>query len=131
MFEISFGKDCHQLTAEDFDYLAKQTEGYSGSDISNMAKQALMIPIQKVQHAEYFCQANDGLFYPCDGSYPGARRMAIQDIPQGTLFNPDFSRVCTLNEYEIEYEGGTYCLLIRMIFHTFFGIVVLRLREKN
>ena len=106
MFEIHFGKEGHQLTAEDFDYLAKQTDGYSGSDISNMAKQALMIPVQKVQYAEYFYQANDGLFYPCDSNHPGAQRMAVQDVPRGKLFNPGFSRVCILNNDEIEYEIG-------------------------
>ena len=96
MLDIHFGKEGHQLTSEDFDYLAKQTEGYSGSDISNLARQALMIPIQKMQHAEYFVQTHDGLFYPCDARYPGAQKMDIQDVPRGKLFNPDFSRVCIL-----------------------------------
>ena len=64
MFKIHFGKEGHTLTEEDFNYLASKTEGYSGSDISGMVKQALMLPIQRIQKATHFVQRN-GMYYPC------------------------------------------------------------------
>ena len=70
MFGIHFGKEGHTLTENDFDYLAKQTDGYSGSDISNMVKQALMIPIKRLQKAKYFLIGQDKKFHPCEESIP-------------------------------------------------------------
>ena len=67
MFKIHFGKEGHTLTEEDFKYLASKTEGYSGSDISGMVKQALMLPVQRMQKAKYFCiNPNDNKYYPCN-----------------------------------------------------------------
>ncbi len=42
------------LTQEDFDELARRTEGLSGSDIANAVQDALMVPIKKVHSAKYF-----------------------------------------------------------------------------
>ena len=36
----------HDLTDEDFDYIAERTEGYSGSDLSTLVNDALMRPIK-------------------------------------------------------------------------------------
>lgn len=36
----------HTLTEADFEYLADQTEGYSGSDLSTLINDALMRPIK-------------------------------------------------------------------------------------
>jgi len=36
----------HILTEEDFQYIAEQTEGYSGSDLSTLVNDALMRPIK-------------------------------------------------------------------------------------
>ena len=44
----------HALTEEDFSYLAKKTEGYSGSDLSTLVNDALMRPIKHLQSATYF-----------------------------------------------------------------------------
>jgi vacuolar protein-sorting-associated protein 4 len=38
----------HSLVEEDFDYLAGQTEGYSGSDLSILVNDALMRPIKEL-----------------------------------------------------------------------------------
>lgn len=44
----------HNLTDEDFNYLAEQTEGYSGSDLSTLVNDALMRPIKQLQQATHF-----------------------------------------------------------------------------
>ena len=93
MFGIHFGKEGHTLTENDFDYLAKQTDGYSGSDISNMVKQALMIPIKRLQKAKYFLIGQDKKFHPCKENTIGAVRLNLYEIPKGLIDVPLFTRV--------------------------------------
>lgn len=46
-FKIRIGKTPNALTEEDFFELGQATEGYSGSDITVVVKEALMLPIRK------------------------------------------------------------------------------------
>jgi vacuolar protein-sorting-associated protein 4 len=39
---------------EDFSELARKTDGFSGSDITNLVQVALNEPIKKIAEAEYF-----------------------------------------------------------------------------
>ena len=50
-FKIRIGKTPNNLTEEDFIELGNATEGYSGSDIAVVVKEALMLPIRKCQTA--------------------------------------------------------------------------------
>ncbi|KAH3902453.1 AAA family ATPase VPS4 SCDLUD_000030 [Saccharomycodes ludwigii] len=54
MFELNVGDTPCKLTKEDYRTLGKLTEGYSGSDISVVVKDALMEPIRKIQMATHF-----------------------------------------------------------------------------
>lgn len=54
MFEIHIGDTPNQLAPKDFRTLADRTEGYSGSDISTVVRDALMQPIRKVMSATHF-----------------------------------------------------------------------------
>ena len=65
MFRIHFGKEGHSLTDQDYADLAAKTDGFSGSDISGMVKQALMIPVKRIQKAEYFFIGKDNMYHPC------------------------------------------------------------------
>lgn len=47
MFKIRIGKTPHTLTEEDFEELGKTSEGYSGSDIAVVVKEALMLPVRR------------------------------------------------------------------------------------
>lgn len=94
MFKIHFGKEGHSLTQEDFDNLAMKTEGFSGSDISGLAKQALMLPVSRLQKAQYFViNPQDNLYYPCDQNTAGALSISLFDIPKGRVAVPVFTRV--------------------------------------
>lgn len=62
MFEINVGSTPHGLTAADFTHLAEQTEGYSGSDIAVIVRDALMQPVRKVLSATHFKEVNGLLF---------------------------------------------------------------------
>lgn len=54
MFKIHLGNTAHVLTEENLKQLARQTEGYSGADISIIVRDALMQPVRKVQTATHF-----------------------------------------------------------------------------
>lgn len=54
MFKIHLGNTAHILTEENLKQLAKNTEGYSGADISIIVRDALMQPVRKVQTATHF-----------------------------------------------------------------------------
>lgn len=91
LFELSIGDTPNDLTDEDFDELARLTEGYSGSDISTVVKSALMEPIRKCQSARYFKRIfEDGKnkFTPCAPSDPEGAEMGLMDVPSGSLKPP-------------------------------------------
>lgn len=54
LFEIHSGKWGEMLEERDLDELAEMTEGFSGSDVANVIKHALSVPLQKVQGAKWF-----------------------------------------------------------------------------
>lgn len=54
MFKLHLGSTTHVLTDEDLKTLAKNTDGYSGADISIVVRDALMQPVRKVQSATHF-----------------------------------------------------------------------------
>jgi len=54
MFKIRLGKTPHNLTEEDFMELGSQADGYSGSDITIVVKEAMMMPVRKCQTATKF-----------------------------------------------------------------------------
>jgi len=54
MFKIHLGKTPNNLTPQDFRELAQKSEGYSGSDIAIVVREALMEPVRMVQDATHF-----------------------------------------------------------------------------
>lgn len=46
-FKIRLGKTPNNLSEDDFRNLAEHTEGYSGSDITVVVKEAMMMPIRR------------------------------------------------------------------------------------
>lgn len=54
MFQIHLGKTPQLLTQENFRQLGELTEGYSGSDISIIVRDAMMQPVRAVQTATHF-----------------------------------------------------------------------------
>jgi len=86
MFKIHIGSTRHSLQDDDFRMLAMRTGGFSGSDISNVVKDALMEPIRTLQSATHFLnmqhpdQPGPGLVC-CSPSTPGAHEMSLMQIP--------------------------------------------------
>ncbi|KAJ2458236.1 Vacuolar protein sorting-associated protein 4 [Coemansia sp. RSA 2424] len=76
MFQLHIGNTPCTLTQRDYKMLAERTEGYSGSDIAVIVRDALMQPIRKVQVATHFKRVR----YPADSSVP--------DGPQRDYWTP-------------------------------------------
>ena len=47
MFKLRLGKTPHAIQEDDFLELGKATEGYSGSDITIVVKEAMMMPVRR------------------------------------------------------------------------------------
>uniref|UniRef100_A0A182J150 vesicle-fusing ATPase n=1 Tax=Anopheles atroparvus TaxID=41427 RepID=A0A182J150_ANOAO len=99
MFKIHLGNTAHTLTEENLRLLAAKTEGFSGSDISIVVRDALMQPVRKVQTATHFKRIAgpspvdktticDDLLVPCSPGDPGAIEMTWVDLPGDKLYEP-------------------------------------------
>lgn len=93
MAKIHLGTETpHNLTDPDFERIGQLTEGFSGSDISTVVREALMEPLRRCQTATHFQMVN-GQYLPCpapavDGQDPTIVRMSLMDVPADKLAAP-------------------------------------------
>jgi len=124
MFKIHMGGHGSSLSDDDFNTLALATEGYSGSDIQFVCKDAIMKPIRALNIATHFKEISTkeengrtGLV-PCSPTDPDAKQMSLADIHPDQLIVPNVSlKDCcnslvdikpSLNSYDLEqYEDFT------------------------
>jgi len=110
MFELNVGTTPHGLTPADFRHLAEMTDGYSGSDIAVIVRDALMQPVRKVLSATHFQEVEfkqeDGTsvikLTPCSPGAPGAMEKTWADVESSELLEPlltvaDFERAIQVN----------------------------------
>ena len=72
MTKLHLGDTPNSMRAEDFDVVGEKTEGFSGSDLSVVVREALMEPLRVCQHAKQFMRRIfDGnvVYVPCN-NYP-------------------------------------------------------------
>ncbi|KAK7421474.1 hypothetical protein QQX98_002173 [Neonectria punicea] len=96
LFKVHLGDMVSSLGNTDaaFRDLAWRTNGFSGSDISNLVQDALMMPVRKVHSASYFRKFRDreGEWYtPCNANDPGAMPMKWNRVPARQLKEPPLS----------------------------------------
>ncbi|RKO82703.1 hypothetical protein BDK51DRAFT_17993, partial [Blyttiomyces helicus] len=60
MYGLNIGSTPCKLTQRDYKVLADRTEGFSGSDIAVLVRDALMEPVRKVQMATHFKVVSGG-----------------------------------------------------------------------
>jgi len=97
MFEIHIGNTPCQLEPKDYRTLADGTEGFSGSDIAIVVRDALMQPVRKVINATHFRQVDaedpetgvvQRKWTPCSPGAPGAKEMSWSEIESDELLEP-------------------------------------------
>jgi len=93
MFQLHVGDTPNKLTQKDFRVLADRTEGFSGSDISIVVRDALMQPVRKVINATHFRQVIDPetgtrKWTPCSPGDPAAKEKEWGDIGSEELLEP-------------------------------------------
>ncbi|KAK4130589.1 AAA-domain-containing protein [Trichocladium antarcticum] len=101
LFAIHSGKWGEMLSEGDVEELAEMTEGFSGSDIANVVKHALSVPLQKVQGASWFRATGSSgaeLYTLCGPDEEGATEMTWETVPKNSLWEPpvtaaDFKQV--------------------------------------
>jgi vacuolar protein-sorting-associated protein 4 len=105
MFAINLGDTHTTLSKEDFRDLASKTEGYSGSDIAVVVREALMEPVRMVQNATYFKRVigpdrvddtkQREYWLPCSPGDPDGHELSWMDIDGDSLLEPPV----TLNHF--------------------------------
>ena len=85
LFELYLKNTSHTLTNEQIDYLAKNTELFSCSDICTLIQDAIYEPFRKCLSVEYFKKIKgiNGLewnYTPCEQNEPGAIKMKMEEI---------------------------------------------------
>lgn len=96
MFQLNIGNTSCNLTFDHLMQLAKTTEGYSGSDIGIIVRDALMQPVRKVQTATHFKKVNipgkQGIFLtPCSPGDSQAIPMDWTSIQSNELLEPELT----------------------------------------
>ena len=93
LFELNLKKNSHTLTNEQIEYLAKNTELFSCSDIYNLTQQTIYEPIKKCQKVEYFkkikgINGHEWNYIPCEQNDPDAIKMKMEEIkdPKEIIF---------------------------------------------
>lgn len=99
MFQLNVGATPCKLAPKDYRTLSEKTEGFSGSDISVLVRDAMMEPVRKVQQATHFKkviapdrnEATNMREYltPCSPGDPDAIEMSWIDLDGEQLLEPE------------------------------------------
>jgi len=101
MFKVHLGDTRHTMDECDFEELAKLTEGYSGSDLSVVVRDAIMEPIRKLQSATHFKiyrresraeTMNRETLVPCSPGDIGAKEVDVMQVDPDLILAPDVSK---------------------------------------
>lgn len=82
---MNIGDTPNTITDDQYMEMGEMSEGYSGSDISVVVREAIMEPLRKCQSAKQFTQTEDGMLSPCE-DYPNCPYCPIK-LATETVFN--------------------------------------------
>ena len=99
IIQSSIGNHSHDLSSQDFVLLSRETDGFTGADINEYVREALMRPIRKFFQATHFKQISglsptdpevhcDDLWTPCGPRDPNAVKINFENLPRDKIFLP-------------------------------------------
>lgn len=100
MFEIHLGNTPHSLVREDFMELGNASDGYSGSDIAILCRDAIMQPVRTLQNASFFKyvtveeegKGHIRKLMPCSPGDADGQEMTLMTVNPEELLVPPVSR---------------------------------------
>lgn len=99
MFQLHLGQTVHTLEKGDFQELGEQSDGYSGSDIKILCRDAIMEPVRRMQNATFFKEVQveeNGVmaikYLPCSPGDEDRKEMKLMDIEGDQLLIPQVTR---------------------------------------
>jgi len=78
VFELNVGDTPNNLTDDDYRQFAKDSEGFSGADVSVVVREALMEPLRIAQSAKFFRKTPEGMLMPIK-EYPPCPRCPMKN----------------------------------------------------
>ncbi|KEY73839.1 hypothetical protein S7711_03134 [Stachybotrys chartarum IBT 7711] len=105
MFKLAIGDTETALQPSDLHVLATKSEGFSGSDITNVVQSALMRPVRKILQATHFKPVmKDGkrMLIPCSPGDPDKIEMTYDGVNSDELLAPEV----TLKDFELALEDS-------------------------
>ena len=97
ILKYHIGKTPHSLTEDQFKEIAESADGFSGSDISTLAKDAIMAPLRKCQEATRFVQTPEGKLMPTYASDPNGVDTTMDTMDPSLLVAPPIDVVSSHN----------------------------------
>jgi len=94
MFKLNVGSTPCSLSAEEYKKLGETSEGFTGSDIYVVVRDALMQPVRKVQTATHFKRVNvsgQNMWTPCSPGDPQAVEKNWMDVDGHELLEPELT----------------------------------------
>jgi len=88
-FQIRLGATPNNLVEDDFNILADTSDGYSGSDITVVVKEAMMMPVRRCRTATRFRNTPDGMIQPTFPTDPEGFDGDLYNIDATKLKAPD------------------------------------------
>lgn len=103
LFELCVGDTPNELSKQDYTEFAQKAEGYSGSDISILVRNALFEAVRTCQIATHFKEVSgedpnnpgqfrNDLLTPCSPGDPAAIAMTLIEVPPDRLLPPPVTR---------------------------------------
>ena len=90
-FQLNLGDTPNDVTDDQFRELGTSAEGYSGSDIAVVVREALMEPLRKCQVARQYIRVANGKYLPCE-DYPNCPYCPMELYE--TVFNSPAEKTC-------------------------------------
>jgi vacuolar protein-sorting-associated protein 4 len=86
MFKIHIGNTPNNITADQLIDLGERTDGFTGSDIATLVRDAIMQPVRLIQTATHFRVVDaEGHLLPCSPGEQGAMEMTWDQVPGDKL----------------------------------------------